>query len=117
MLFLRPRLVDSDYLRARSLGANDPEELLRIARAEDWPGYLGAPRLATPAFGAAVMQARSERFISVALAVLDGLDPTTIPRYADSAMEREAVIVDGVLRNDTRRERSQEEWLLRRGYR
>jgi creatinine amidohydrolase/Fe(II)-dependent formamide hydrolase-like protein len=117
MLFLRPRLVDPGYAGAASLGADDPGELLRIARAEGWPGYLGAPRLATAAFGASVMQARADRFIRVALAILDGLDPSTVPRYADSAMEDEAVVVEGILLNDAERAAAQDDWLRRRGYR
>jgi hypothetical protein len=43
--------------------------------------------------------------------------PSTIPRYADSAMEAEAVIVEGILLNDAEREAAQAEWLRRRGYR
>lgn len=117
VLFLRPGLVDPAYRGARSLGAATPADLDRIAHAADWPGYVGAPRLATAAFGAAVMHARADRFNTIALQILDGLDERTIPRYADAAVRRQAQVVEGALRDDAEREARQEAWLRARGYR
>ena len=115
ILFLKPGLVDPAYRSARSLGADDPAELDRIARASEWPGYIGAPRLSTAAFGAAVMHARAERFNAIALQSLDGLDERTIPRYADRGVVEQAAVVAGSVREDAEREARQEAWLRARG--
>jgi creatinine amidohydrolase/Fe(II)-dependent formamide hydrolase-like protein len=116
VLFLRPDLVAPAYRGAPSLGAATPADLGRIAGGADWPGYLGAPRLATAAFGAAVMQARADRFNTLALRILDGLDERTIPRYADAAVRQQAEVVAGSLRDDAQREARQEAWLRGKGY-
>jgi hypothetical protein len=62
-------------------GANFAD-LVRIAKAEGWPGF-GAPRLATAAVGAQEFALFSQNVNAMALQILDGLDSRKIPRYAD----------------------------------
>jgi len=52
LLFLRPEFVPAAYRSATSLTGSNFADLVRIAKTEGWPGYFGAPRLATAAMGA-----------------------------------------------------------------
>ena len=51
------------------------EGLLRLAKAPQWPGYFGAPRLATPEHGARIWRALTDSTTRVALCILDGAEP------------------------------------------
>jgi creatinine amidohydrolase/Fe(II)-dependent formamide hydrolase-like protein len=83
ILFLRPEFVPQDYREAESLTGRNFADLVRIAKANGWPGYFGAPRLASPAMGAQAFTLSSQKLNEVALQILDGLDYSKIPRYAD----------------------------------
>lgn len=52
LFFLRPDLLAADYREAPSLTAGNCADPVRIAKAEGWPGYFGAPRFASAATGA-----------------------------------------------------------------
>ncbi len=83
ILFLHPELVDPAYKNATSLTAKGMEDLFRIAAAKDWPGYFGAPRLASAALGASLLTDLVRAESDVTLKILDGLDYQTIPRFSD----------------------------------
>ncbi len=51
MLAVRPDLVDPAYKQARPLTGHNFDDLTRIGKAPDWPGYFGSPRLASKEFG------------------------------------------------------------------
>ena len=59
------------------------DDLISIAKAENWPGYFGSPRLASAAVGAKLWKQFSSRFVDVALQILDGLDYRQIKRHGD----------------------------------
>jgi hypothetical protein len=63
--------------------AEKQEESFAVARATDWSGYLGSPRLATAAPGERIWRSFATAAIDHALHVLDGADPAQFPRYAD----------------------------------
>ena len=48
-----------------------------------WPGYFGAPRLASAAMGAQEFMLSSPKLKEMALQILDGFDYRKIPRFAD----------------------------------
>jgi creatinine amidohydrolase len=83
VLFLRPELVDPSYKNAPSLTAKGIEELFRIAETKEWPGYFGAPRLASAALGARELTEFIRVECDLVLKILDGLDYRTIPRFSD----------------------------------
>ena len=83
ILFLRPELVPPDYRAADSLTGKNFADLVRIAKVHGWPGYFGAPRLASAAMGAQGFALSSQKLNETALQILDGLDSRKIPRYAD----------------------------------
>jgi creatinine amidohydrolase len=111
LLFLRPDLVAPDLDKAPSLTAHDFADHIRIAKAEGWTGYFGAPRLATAAMGAVEFQRSSQNVIKVALQILDGLDYRSIPRYADEMDPLDAAGEADQLEHERAVERRQAEWL------
>jgi creatinine amidohydrolase len=87
-LYLRPDLVDPAYKQAPVLAAQTFEELIRIASKNDWPGYLGSPRLATASLGEQALKEYSARLNTLALEILDGRDYRRMTRAADEAVTR-----------------------------
>jgi hypothetical protein len=77
--FLRPEFVPVGHRSAPSLTGANFADLVRIAKAEGWPGYFGAPRLATAAMGAQEFALSSQNVNAMALQILDGLDSRKIP--------------------------------------
>jgi creatinine amidohydrolase/Fe(II)-dependent formamide hydrolase-like protein len=116
LLFLRPDLVSGSLEDVPSIPIAKPQDLGATAARADWKGYFGAPRHASAAYGAAVMEWRLGVYVRSALQILDGRDPKTIPRYADTAMLREADVAAGSRKRDAEVRRQQEEWLRRKGY-
>ncbi len=50
-LYLVPHLVDWRYQHALSIRGTDMASLIRVASELHWPGYFGAERLVTEAYG------------------------------------------------------------------
>lgn len=115
ILFIKPQLVNPAIARAAPFTAHTSEELVEIARKDGWPGYFGAPHLANAAWGAQVMQHRLSRYTALALEILAGKDPRSIPRYSTGAMKQEKAIMDDSLANDEHVRRKQEKWLKSKG--
>ena len=81
MLYLRPDLVARDFRSAPVVSGTSYAEDFSVAARDGWPGYLGAPHLATAAFGRRIWRAFSAAALTTSLEILDGKDPATIPRY------------------------------------
>jgi creatinine amidohydrolase/Fe(II)-dependent formamide hydrolase-like protein len=117
MLHLRPALVRPGYRTATPQADTAMEGLVRRARAPDWPGYFGAPALATSAHGAAIWRAVSAAVVRVGLSILDGADPAAIPRLT-IAMQESPVDVEldaASRRAEAARAERQRRWLQARG--
>jgi creatinine amidohydrolase/Fe(II)-dependent formamide hydrolase-like protein len=115
-LFLRPSAVQPGYSGATSYGSSTMADVLRTAERRDWPGYVGAPRLATAAFGAKALQDATERLAKLATQILDGRDPQAIPRRDDvisSGAEQRKVDAQATA-YDAELEKKQTEWLRKR---
>lgn len=80
-LYLRPDLVASDYKSAPAVNGSNYAEAFARAQQPGWTGYLGAPALATAAFGERIWKAFSAATIKTSVEILDGKDPGTYPRY------------------------------------
>lgn len=116
LMFLRPELVAADVIRAPSLRGVNMAGLVRIAREPDWPGYFGAPALATTHHGEQAWTAFTALSLETANRFLAGVDPPT-PMYSD-AMAGDSVhrsIGEGVRSHDRIVEERQRRWLQRRG--
>ncbi len=112
-LFLTPQLLAKEYVNARPFAAASTRELTTIAETPGWLGYFGSPRLASPAYGAALVEHKSDQIIELALRILDGFDWTSLPTRADRGLDDPSF---NALRENTeaRAERErlrQEEWV------
>ena len=81
MLYLRPDLVAPGYKDAPSVAGANYAEAFATAQKPGWPGYLGAPSLATSAFGERIWRAFAAATVETAVEILDGKDPGSYPRY------------------------------------
>lgn len=104
MLAFHPNLVDPAYKQAVTQSGETLEDIIPMASAPDWPGYVGAPALAKASYGTALAEKISATIIALALSILDGED------------------VDAAARNDLTplqdvgwAERKQQEWLEKNG--
>jgi hypothetical protein len=115
MLYLRPELVAPTYKEAPAVTGHSLKESFDVARAADWPGYLGAPRLATAALGERIWKSFAAAAIEHAVKVLDGVELTGVPRYADLLEKNplyQAWIKDASA-HEARLEAKQAAWLRR----
>jgi creatinine amidohydrolase/Fe(II)-dependent formamide hydrolase-like protein len=83
IVFLHPEFVDPAYKHAPSLTGKGVPDLFRIAGEKDWPGYFGAPRLASAAMGARHFSDFAAMQSDLVLKILDGFDYRTIPHFSD----------------------------------
>lgn len=81
MLHLRPDLVSTERRTAVPVSGANYAEAFAVARRDGWPGYLGAPHLATAAFGKRIWDAFAAATIRTSLEILDGKDARSYPRY------------------------------------
>ena len=56
---------------------------VNVAKAADWPGYLGSPRIATAEWGEKIWKAFAAAAVDHAITILGGADPAQFQRYAD----------------------------------
>jgi creatinine amidohydrolase len=111
LLFLRPEFVPASYQSAPSWTGANFADLVRIAKAEGWPGYFGAPRLATAAMGAREFALSSQNVNAIALQILDGLDSKKIPRYADEMDPLNVAGENAELQHEHAVEKRELDWL------
>ncbi len=114
ILFLRPDLVDPLYKRARPVTGKNFEDLYRLAALPDWPGYFGAPSLASAALGAQDFAEQVGLLKQFALQILDGADYHKIPRFADDMDPRDAIGQQEELKHDAELEKKELDWLRSR---
>jgi hypothetical protein len=116
VLFLRPDLVDPAYRKAAAQTGKSWEDLVALARAPEWPGYFGSPRLATAARGAGPRTL--EALLGYALKILDGLDPMqfrTPGELQRSTHPANVAIDEDALAREREVRRKQEAWLKGKG--
>jgi len=117
MLFLRPDLVRPGYQNAEPEAGETWRDLVTRGAKDGWPGYFGAPSLATAARGERIMEARSAELSKLALRILNGFDQRSLQRRSVTQMEDEAIreYVAAGLEHASRIQQMQQQWLQRRG--
>ena len=113
LLFLRPEFVPENYRSAPSLTGANFADLVRMAKGEGWPGYFGAPRLATAALGALEFTRSSENLNATALQILDGLDFRKVPRFVDETDPLNVLGETAELKHEKVIEQRELDWLKR----
>ena len=117
LLFLRPDLVHPAYKKAPPHTGRNMDDLILIAKAENWPGYFGSPRLASASVGATLWKQFSARFVEVALKILEGFDYRQIKRLGDvtRTIPANMAIDKAALAHEQAIESKQHDWLRRKG--
>ena len=115
LLFLRPDLVSPAYKDAEPVTARDQKHRIEIAKANDWPGYWGSPRLATAAAAAARWKVGSARQVELALKILDGFDYSRMKRFGDETVSGESSDRTPFAQHNREIETKQQEWLKKKG--
>jgi creatinine amidohydrolase/Fe(II)-dependent formamide hydrolase-like protein len=119
LLFLRPELVSPRYVVAPAYTGRNLQDLAEVAKAKNWPGYFGSPRLASDNYGAKLWKSISSRVIESALKILDGFDPMEIPRYGDivKTAPTYAAIANASLAHERQVHDRQQAWIRKNGLR
>jgi creatinine amidohydrolase len=116
ILFIRPDLVAPGFRTAPSFPGKNWDDLVRIARSPGWPGYFGAPKLATAADGEARIKQRGQVAAELMWRIVDGADLRDIPRWTSMMSSSEAIM--NVDRAEAAHERAREDrfaaWLAQR---
>jgi len=117
ILYLKPELVAPGYRTAPAVTGQSLQESFDEARKADWPGYLGSPRLATAALGEKIWVAFSAAASDQTLKILEGIDSSAIPRYAD-ILEKNPIYqkewISPAAAHDEALDAKEREWLRRR---
>jgi len=114
ILFLRPELVHSGYRSAVAQTAPNDEDLTRLAAAPNWPGYFGSPRLSRADAGAEIMRRLAEDLTALALRVLDGFDPRTLPNRGDAGDGAFRTLDRNLLKRSDALDARESDWLRKR---
>ena len=83
ILALKPQAVAPDYKEAVPYSGKSIEELGEIASRKDWPGYFGAPALASAELGQKAYAEWVQRGTELVNKILDGKDYRKLPKYGD----------------------------------
>jgi creatinine amidohydrolase len=83
ILALKPQAVAPDYKTAVPYSGTSIDELEKIAARKDWPGYFGAPALASVELGQKMYDQWVQRGTELVNHVLNGQDYRKLPRYGD----------------------------------
>ena len=117
MLYLEPKLVSPDYKRALPVTGADVPKSVELAKAKDWEGYFGSPRLASAALGEKIWKSFSAACVDHALKILKGADNSRTPRYGD--LQASNVALAAVDKASTVHEKEieakQRAWLRKKG--
>jgi creatinine amidohydrolase len=113
MLHLAPELVSPERAQAPVVTGDSLEASIETAKAADWPGYLGSPRLANAELGERIWKGLSGAALTHALQILDGADPTKLPRFSDYMEKNEhfAGWIRAAEARDAELEAKQRAWL------
>lgn len=113
MLALHPELVRPGYVTATAATGQTMREIIAQARRPDWPGYFGAPALATVAHYTTGWQRAADAAVALALEILDGKDERKLPRFSrEMAKSNLDLMLDRAsLGHETRTRQRQEAWL------
>ena len=113
ILALKPDAVAPDFRSAPPQTGGSMEALQQIATGKSWPGYFGAPALATPELGRKIYGLWLERARELVLGVLNGKPVAGLPRYgtlyADDPADAAAAVVNAEM------ESQHQAWLAKRG--
>ena len=107
ILALSPTAVSKDYRTAKPLSGENMDQLEKIASASDWPGYFGAPGLASTNLGKKEYDRWLQRGNELISSLLSGAAYRNRSRLGDVDDPADAAAVA----NNERLERQHDAWL------
>ncbi|SRR6266702_285753 len=110
ILALNPAAVSKDYKSAKPLPGANLDQLKKIASASDWPGYFGAPGLASAALGQKEYDRWLLRGNELISSVLNGKPYRNLSRLGNVDDPADAAAVA----NNERLERQHDAWLSKK---
>ena len=114
LAYLRPDLISPSYRQLANLTV-DRDGIFDAAKAPAWPGYFGAPRLATADIGRFLFETKTAEHVKLAMRILDGFDERSVPRYADVilAIPAARAVSEQALEQERARAKRQQGWMDR----
>lgn len=116
MLYLAPSLVARDYRHAPTIAGATYDSSFAVAQRDGWPGYLGAPRLASAEIGRRIWTSFTAAALQTSVAILNGTDPARYQRYL-SLLEQNPLYRSWIAtaeRQDSAAAQHQRAWLANR---
>lgn len=117
MLHLQPDLVATDFRSAATVSGATYEESFAVARRQGWPGYIGAPRIASAELGRQIWDGFAAAALKTTVEILAGKDPAGYPRYLSYLVKNPLYRewIDAARSRDSSQARRQRAWGERRG--
>ncbi len=110
ILALNPTAVATDYKAAKPLPGQSMDQLEKIASASDWPGYFGAPGLASASLGHRAYDRWLQRGKELISSILNGNAYRNLSRLGNVDDPADAAAVA----NNERLERQHNAWLSKK---
>ncbi len=116
MLYLDSTRVAPDFRQAPTVAGGSYDSAFAVARRPGWPGYIGAPRLASAATGEAIWNGFAGATVRTAVEILRGKDPAGYPRYMSYLRKSPLYLgwIAAAERRDSTLAAGQRTWLERR---
>ena len=83
MIYVRPELVDSNYVNAIPFTAQNPDDFLKITSSNNWQGYYGSPRLSNREVGELLYKITVHNYSDLAIKIIDGFDFKQLKRVGE----------------------------------
>lgn len=118
LYYLKPDLIKNDYKNAPPITAASPQELVTLAKQNDWPGYFGSPRLANSNLGEKSWKGLTNHIIKHVEDILNGSYNFNKPTYYQimSNIQVFKLINEDAKTVDREKEKKQDEWLKSKGF-
>jgi len=87
LLTVKPELVNKIFRSLPDLRGDSEEEILKIAKSKDWPGYFASPAKAKAEFGREILEATLETFTNYVVRALNGENLFNLPRFPTEKKE------------------------------
>lgn len=118
ILFLNRKLVDKNYKDLRSITGSTWKDLIEAGKREDWPGYFGAPRLASADAGGKILRSFVAGYKAIIMDVIEGADVSSLNTIVKARSHDEHALFYNNEANKHSLEvlNMQEKWLVAKGY-
>lgn len=114
MLYIVPKLVDTNFKHSIPITGNDMNHLIQIAKKPKWIGYFGSERLANKEFGKQAWNKNVKDYCNIVMNIIENkVNPDTILKFGNLMKESAVDVMLDSLSNieEQRRKAIQTSWL------